>query len=82
MPTGHKIALFGIGGIGRLIYSGTAALTFCEAKKEKSDFNIGILKIAAPVDNRALLKEYKKVQHKYYPERDVLIKTNKDKKIF
>lgn len=82
MPTGYKIALFGTGSVGKLIYSGIAALTFCEAQKEKSDFNMDILKIALQDDNKALLKEYKKVQHKYYPERDVLIKTNKDKKNF
>ena len=71
MLTGHKIALFGIGSIGSLAYSGTYALTHSETKNEKSVFDFDILKITEPVDYLTLVKAYKKVQKKYYPEKDI-----------
>ena len=74
MPTGNKIALFGFGNIGRVILSGTAALTLAKTKKEKSDFDFDILKISEPADSSILIKEYRKVQHKYYPEKDIFKK--------
>ena len=73
MPTVHKIALFGIGNIGRIICSGAAALTLSETKTEKSDWDFDMLKVTAPVDRSVLVKAYKNVQRKYYPEKDVLI---------
>ena len=77
MPGRHKIALFGIGNIGRIIYSGTAALTLpAEIKKEESNFNFDSL-ITKRADNTTLIKAYKKVQRKYYPEKDLLIKKEK-----
>ena len=72
MPTGHKIALFGIGSIGRLAYSGIDALTLSETKNEKFDFDI--LTITEPADYSTLVKAYKEVKQKYNPEKDILIK--------
>ena len=74
MPTGNKIALFGfgIGRIGKLLYAGTAALTLAGTQNKKSDIEFDMLKIAKPADYTALVKAYKKVQRRYYPEKDVL----------
>jgi len=75
MPTGHKIALLGMGMIGRVIFSGAAALTLSETKNEKSDFDM--LKVITPVDKSILVKAYKKVQRKCYPEKDVYVGNKK-----
>jgi len=74
MPTGNKIALFGFGTgrIGKLLYAGTAALTLAGAQNKKSDIEFDILKLAKPADYTTLVKAYKKVQKRYYPEKDVL----------
>lgn len=74
MVTGHRIALFGfgVGRIGKLLYAGTAALTLAETQNKKSDFDFDILKITKPADYTALVKSYKTVQRKYFPERDIL----------
>lgn len=77
MSTGHKIALLGMGNIGKIVFSGTAAIALSETKTEKSDWDFDILKVAIPVDKSILVKAYKNVQRKYYPEKDVLIKSKK-----
>lgn len=74
MPTGHKIALFGTGSIGMLLYSGTAAVTLSETKAEKVYSEFDILKSIDSTDNSLLVKAYKKVQRKYYPEKDFFVK--------
>ena len=71
MPVGNKIAVFGMGRIEKIIFSGTAALTFAEAKNEKSVVDFDMLKIAQKPDNLTLVKAYKKVQRKYYPQKDI-----------
>ena len=74
MPTGNKIALFGgfgAGKIGKLLYAVTAALTLSEAGREDTDFDI--LKITKPADYTTLVKAYKKIQRKYFPEKDIFI---------
>ena len=71
MPVGNKIAIFGIGRISEIIFSGTAALTVAEAKNEKSVVDFDILKITQKPDNLTLVKAYKKVQRKYYPQKDI-----------
>lgn len=76
MPIGYKIALFGTGHVRNIAYAGMAAITYCETKNEKAEnsaFNIDILKLAEPVDYTSLVKAYKKVQRKYYPEQDVYV---------
>lgn len=75
MPGLNKIALFGMGGMAKVIFAGAAALNFIETKKTES-FSVfdNILKLAEPVDNTILVKAYKEVQRKYYPEKDVLKK--------
>lgn len=78
MPSVNKIALFGIGRIGKVIFAGTAALSFIETKKTESFFDFeDILKLSEPVDNTILVKAYKEVQRKYYPEKDVLKKESR-----
>ena len=74
MPIAHKIALFGTGRISRLVCAGTAALTFCETKNEESDFSLDISTILDYRDYTSLVKSYKNVQQKYYPQKDILIK--------
>ena len=75
MPVGNKIALFGGVRISRILLAGTAALSFAETKQEKSVFESGVLlKILEPADYTSLVKAYKKVQRKYYPEKDILYK--------
>lgn len=74
MPTGHKIALLGTGSIRSVLFAGTAALTYCDTKAEKSNFGFDLLKITEKPDNTVLVKAYKKVQRKYYPDKDILIK--------
>lgn len=73
MPTG-KIALCGVGNIGRIVYAGAAALTFCELKNKISDVEFDISALLDYRDYTSLVKSYKKVQRKYYPEKDILIK--------
>ena len=78
MPTGNKIALFGMGRIGRVLFAGTAALNLAGSKKEESIFDSDILlKLIEPADYSILVKEYRKVQRKYYPEQDVYSKVIK-----
>ena len=81
MLTGKKIALFETGSIGLIVTAGAAALNLAETKKEKSFCNLDVLKIVKPVDNTTLVKAYKNVKQKYYPEKDLLInnKINKEK---
>lgn len=71
MLTGKKIALFGIGTIGSILYSGTAVLTYYDTKAEKPDFDFDISKITEKPDYTTLVRAYKKVQRKYYPEKDI-----------
>ena len=75
MPVRIKIALFGGGRIGRILFAGTAALSVAETKQEQSVFDSDmLLKILEPADYTTLVKAYKKVQRKYYPEKDILNK--------
>ena len=76
MPTGHKIALFGYGSgsIGRLLCSGLACMEICEPVKKDKAFESAISDLAKVIDSRnykTLVASYKKVQHKYYPEKDI-----------
>ena len=78
MPVRNKVALFGTGMIRSMLYAGAATLSFAEIKQEKSAFDSDMLvKILEPIDYTLLVKEYKKVQRKYYPEKDLLIKKEK-----
>ena len=76
MPIRNRVALFGTGRIGRMLFAGTAALNVAEIKQEDSIFDSNMLKILEPVDYTTLVKAYKKVQRKYYPEKDILNKRN------
>ena len=73
MLTGHKIALFGAGRIGRLIYSGIDALHSTEnfTSKNKENFLDQITKIVNKEDYKSLVNVYKNIQRKYYPEKDI-----------
>ena len=78
MPSVHKIALFGMGNISRILYAGAAALCLAETKQKESVFDSDmLLKILEPVDGTLLIKAYKNVQKRYYPEKDSLIKKEK-----
>ena len=79
MPTGHKIALFGYGSIGRLVYSGTANLSYVNRARCGQDkaFKSAISALTDVIENRnytTLVNSYRKMQQKYYPERDVFKK--------
>jgi len=76
MPTGHKIALFGIGRIGRLIYSGVDALSTTKrtGTDNGKDFFEPLTKVINEQDYKSLVNSYKKVKRKYYPDKDMLIK--------
>ena len=73
MSTGHKIALFGAGSVGRLIFSGIDALHTAENfnSKNKETFLDQITKIVNKEDYKSLVNAYKYIQRKYYPEKDV-----------
>ena len=77
MPMGNKIALFGMGRMSRVILAGSAALSLTETKNKETIFDEDILKLIEPPDYTALVKAYKKVQRKYNPEKDILIKREK-----
>ena len=75
MPIRNRVALFGGGRIGRMLFAGTAALSIAQTKQEESIFDSDmLLKILEPADYTSLVKAYKKVQRKYYPEKDILNK--------
>ena len=75
MPIRNRVALFGSGRISRMLLAGTAALSVAETKQEESVFDSDmLLKILEPADYTSLVKAYKKVQRKYYPEKDILNK--------
>lgn len=77
MPIKYRIALFGGGRISSMLFAGTAALSVAETKQEESVFDSEmLLKILEPADYASLVKSYKKVQRKYYPEKDILKKRN------
>ena len=78
MPSVHKIALFGMGNISRILYAGAAALSVAETKQKKSVFDSDmLLKILEPADYTSLVKAYRNVQKRNYPEKDLLIKKEK-----
>ena len=66
-----------MGNVGKIVFSGTAALALSESKTEKSGWDFDISKIVVPVDNKILVREYQKVQRKYYPEKDIFYKGSK-----
>ena len=76
MPGMNKIALFGTGRIGRLIFSGIDALHTAETKSTKHNENFldSLTKVIEKQDYKSLVDAYKQVQRKYYPEKDILIK--------
>ena len=79
MPIINRVALFGSGRIGRILFAGTAALSVAETKQEESVFDSDmLLKILEPADYTSLVKAYKKVQRQYYPEKDILNKRSKE----
>ena len=78
MPVINKIVLFGGGKISSMLFAGTAALCLAEIKQQKSVLDSDmLLKILEPVDGTLLIKAYKNVQKRYYPEKDSLIKKEK-----
>ena len=78
MLVGRKIALLcGIGTIGSVLLAGADALNSAEVKTQNNFFDIDVSKLMDYKDNLALVKAYKKVQRKYYPEKDVVIKDKK-----
>ena len=74
MPMGNKIVLFGMGRMGRIIYAGSAALSLAEVKTQETIFDKDMFKLLEPPDYTTLVKAYKKVQRKYNPTKDVLVK--------
>ena len=75
MPVGNKVALFGMGSIGRLLFAGTAALNYASVKNEDLAFDSDtLLKLLEPADYTSLIRAYKNVQRKYNPEKDILYK--------
>ena len=77
MSTGHKIAIFGNGRIGRLVYAGADCLcTYAKREQDKSfESAISILNdVISYKNSTTLVDSYKKVQHKYYPEKDLFKK--------
>ncbi len=79
MLTAKRIALFGTGNLGKLVFAGAAALTYYETKQEKTQLDFDILTTTVYKDFSTLVKSYKKVQRKYYPEKDFLIKSKETK---
>ena len=79
MPTGHKIALFGTGRIGRLIYSGIDALHTAGniGVNDKTNFLDSLTSVINKQDYNTLVNAYKKVQKRYYPEKDLLVKNKR-----
>ena len=78
MLVGRKIALLcGIGTIGRVLSAGADALNSAEVKTQNTFFDIDVSKLMDYKDYLALVKAYKKVQRKYYPEKDIVIKNKK-----
>ncbi len=78
MPIRNRVALFGAGRIGRMLYAGAAALSVAETKQKESVFDSDmLLKILEPADYTSLVKAYRNVQRRYYPEKDLLIKKEK-----
>ena len=78
MLVGRKIALLcGIGTIGRILSAGADALNLVEVNTQNDFPEIDVSKLMDDKDYSALVKAYKKVQRKYYPEKDVVIKDKK-----
>ena len=68
----HKIALNVFGRIGRVLYAGAYALHTYETKiYDKSVLSPAVINLS---DNQSLIKIYKNIQHKYYPEKDIYTK--------
>ena len=77
MPIRNKVAVFGFGHIGRAVLtSGAACLALSETKEQKEDkaFELSLKSILEGYDHTSLIKAYKEVQRKYYPERDTFNK--------
>ena len=70
----HKIVLNGFGRIGKILFAGTDSMSFYGTKPAKLDIDFDILKMAKSVDNKILVRAYREVIKKYYPEKDILIK--------
>ena len=79
MHVGRKIALLcGMGTIGRVLFAGADALNLAEVKTQNDFFDIDVSKLMESQDYSLLVKAYKKVQRKYYPEKDIIIKNRKE----
>ena len=75
MPLDNRIVLWGYGRIGRFVYSG---LVNSESKPLNSDINFEQLTKAIFSEKGLSLTDiYKKVQHKYFPEKDCYKFNNK-----
>lgn len=73
MLVGKKIALLcGLGTMGRAMCAVTDAVNLVETKTQNAFLGIDVLKLMDYKDYSLLVKAYKKVQRKYYPEKDVV----------
>ena len=80
MPLGYKIALLGAGFVyPTVLTAGADSLSLCKSAdaKDDNDFEISLKTILERYSNKDLVNSYKKVQRKYYPEKDVLVKDKK-----
>ena len=78
MLVGRKIALLcGMGTMGGVLCAGADALNLANVKTQNDFFDIDVSKLIDYKDYSSLVKAYKKVQRKYYPEKDVVIKDKK-----
>ena len=67
----HKIALNGFGRIGRILYAGADNFTIANIKPQNLNPITDLSFLTYKIDNKILVDSYRKVQHKYYPERDI-----------
>ena len=67
----HKIALNGFGQIGKMVYAGADCITVANVKSKNSNSLTDLSLITEKINNKILVDEYRKVQHKYYREKDL-----------
>ena len=83
MPTGIKIALFGGGRIRNLIAAGAANFRVCGEHEIDKGFESALSALSETIkkeNNSTLVDSYRSVQHKYHPDKDILVLSKKVKK--
>ena len=76
MPTGIKIALFGTERIRNLMTAGTCHLQMYGEHEVNKSFESALSVLSETIkkeNNTTLVDSYRKVQHKYHPEKDILV---------